>query len=267
MKYVLLFVISFSLVFCTRQKQLFLEEDPIGDAVAYFSATVNKPEEAYRIAELKTTREINRKVRGTLDAYVKVYLNKDGFPQKIENYRKHDFNTHIYYPYLIFVLRDEGGAYAVEVVKKVWENGKMVEQKDFVQLQKREGNFKDLMRITLEDKENKEILNFFYRFKFVVQDNEINRQVLTAVGFGDKTYIDLEGYNSEYPDVEIKMRFFSDKRSDAVNFQINQGLEIRAKLIEFSDNLFLFEYVGVATAAKTDDGTIKAMEIYGGDTD
>lgn len=267
MKYALLILVSLSLVFCTRHEQVFLEEDPIGDSVAYFSATVNKPEEAYRIAELKTTREINRRARGALDSYVKVYLNKDGFPLKIENYRRHDFNTHVYYPYLVFVIRDEGGSYAVDVVKKVWEREKLVEQKDMVQLAKREGNFKELMRISLEDKNNKEILNFFYRFKFVTLDNEQNRQVLTAIGFGDKTYIDLEGYNSEYPDVQIKMRFFLDKRSDAVNFQISQSVELRAKLIEFSDNSFLFEYVDVVTQEKKDDGTIKAMEIYGGETD
>ncbi|HCL55513.1 MAG TPA: hypothetical protein DHW82_00670 [Spirochaetia bacterium] len=249
-KITLLFTLFFLFSACSKIQNQYDEKNPQGftpeTPFKYFSMTIEEPEKVF---EIDQNSLIGPKERAKFKSYSRIYFTADGTePIRIENYRQHNFNNHLYYAYKILDIRKDKGVVQVIVTEQEWdENIKKLIVKNMMTK-----SFESEKTMTIQDivasyKANPAdmgILNKVIKINFVTKNTDENKKTLQAVA-SDKSFLTVEGYDKAFPEVDIRLYFFDEKRGNAAilgNF-FDKPVPMIAKLSKVTSERLHFTYI------------------------
>jgi len=240
---------------CKRKSYVFLEEKaPEGSNFQYYSTVVEKWEELFTLDENFRKKHIGLKDRENFTSYAKINFDETGTPTIIENYKQDSFNTHMYYPYLIYIIERNDQGYQVKQTIKEWEKQELVEKNIAFRFfeKEKDGFYPDLIKTYNESGDLKPYENRFFNFKMIAEDSETNRRVIEAIA-ADKNFIIIEGFEEAHFNVRIRMFFYDALRTDAGFFALGNATPIRARFMRGTPEGFDFSFFKVLQEEEISD--------------
>jgi hypothetical protein len=219
---------------------------------SYFSKTITKADGIFKIgAEFRRTR-IGGADRNKHESYSKIYFDKSQQPVRVENYTKHEFNKHIYYPYLIFSIERKVDKVVISRTEQNWNEKQELIAKDVkIQTFARE-DIGDINQLIAAYRSHKNEFTKFvesnfvdkrYFFSFVANNDKRNQELQEAIAAEAESLM-LTGTPAKNPDIPIHMYYFSENRGDAA-IPLGEPILVIAQLSAVKKNQLEFIYVSL----------------------
>lgn len=246
---------------CKRKASVFLEEKaPEGSNFQYYSTVVEKWEELFTLDENFRRKHIGIKDRENFTSYARISFDTTGIPTVVENYKKDTFNSHVYYPYLIYIIDKNEQGYQVKQIVKEWEKQELVEKNITLRSFEKEqdGHYPDLIKSYAQSEDLKIYENRFFNFKMIAEDSDTNRRVIEAIA-ADQNFVVIEGFEEAHFNVRIRMFFYDALRTDAGFLALGNATPIRARFMRSTPEGFDFAFFEVL---KEEDISDVATDFY-----
>ncbi|HOM38686.1 MAG TPA: hypothetical protein PLQ48_05920 [Spirochaetota bacterium] len=241
MKKLLFFLLSIIIITsCKYKKTLFLELDDMpknSNNFKYYHKTLTDVNSIFRLDESFKLSLIGSKDRSNFDSYSKVFYGESEKIVRVENYKRDSFNSHIFYPFLVFEIDENESSIIFNIIRKEWdiEANKIKDISSSIQIvpKLQDISFSDFITKINSGTEVKENI----KLMFIAFNNENNRKQQEAIA-ADLNYIALEGYVKEFEEKKIKMFFFEENRGQT-GLEFDKPYPIKASYIKFDENGYI----------------------------
>lgn len=258
-------IISF-LVSCKYKNVIFLETDELPSGASnfkYYSKVLTDTSFVFKIDDSFKLSLIGAKDRREYNNYSKVFYGDGEKIKRVENYKRDEFNSHIFYPFLIFDVEERDDSYVISVIKKEWDkdNNKVKDVNVSVEIVQKLSDieFSDFLEKLKTGQEIKENIKLY----FVAFDNESNKKIQSAIA-ADLSYVMLEGYAKGFEDKKIKLFFFEENRSFGGGIDLNKPYLIKSSYIKTEGEDIHLRFLSFINEEKKDNVGSKMEEsVYG----
>lgn len=237
---------------CKKFSYQFLEEPAPAQKMDfyYFKEVVEEPDHILKLNDQFFKNSLKASNRSSYDKYSKIYFDSSKSVVKVENYRKDSFNSHLYYPYLVYVVSKKSQDVIVTEIKKAWKDKKLVKTSVVMRnITKNETgkSFDDLVSAFKTGVVAQSYLDVQYEFSFIPANTVANRKYYRQVDIYDP-YYDINGTSPAVQKIAIKIRFSTDEFQDYNAMTLGQVNKVVARLRKTSSGFLEFTFIRFANA-------------------